>query len=128
MDKSIESDPARLRTREKQLEYGMQTQGYLNDIAAVPKTKRKPTDPKTPNKYQGCSKRSWDGQVRKWRRDLHAWDDVDASSISDTSEVTDSSLEDLNLDSLSLDGTSADSFEEEVAAAFSEDAELIPGF
>ena len=30
--------------------------------------------PKTPNKFQVCSKRSWDGQVRKWRRQLHLFD------------------------------------------------------
>lgn len=30
--------------------------------------------PNTPDKYQRCSKRSWDGQVRKWRRELHEWD------------------------------------------------------
>ncbi len=35
---------------------------------------RKPQDPKTPDKYQKCSKRSWDGQVSKWRRRLHEWD------------------------------------------------------
>lgn len=28
----------------------------------------------TPNIYQVCSKRSWDGQMRKWRRYLHQWD------------------------------------------------------
>ena len=30
--------------------------------------------PRTPSATQQCSKRSWDGQVRKWRRLLHAWD------------------------------------------------------
>lgn len=36
--------------------------------------KRTKQHPKTPNKYQQCSKRSWDGQIRKWRRMLHAFD------------------------------------------------------
>jgi len=40
----------------------------------VPKDKRKPENPRTPKKAQGCSKRSWDGQLKKWRRDLHLWD------------------------------------------------------
>lgn len=30
--------------------------------------------PQTPNVHQECSKRSMDGQVRKWRRMLHAFD------------------------------------------------------
>lgn len=31
-------------------------------------------DPKTPDKFQICSTRSWTGQVRCWRRKLHEWD------------------------------------------------------
>lgn len=30
--------------------------------------------PKTPDVHQKCSKRAFDGQVRKWRRMLHDWD------------------------------------------------------
>jgi hypothetical protein len=46
----------------------------------VAKDHRKPDHPRTPKKTQGCSKRSWDGQLKKWRRDLHLWDpdNVDA--------------------------------------------------
>lgn len=33
-----------------------------------------PVDPVTPDIHQACSKRAFDGQVRKWRRMLHAWD------------------------------------------------------
>ena len=33
-----------------------------------------PVDPVTPDVHQVCSKRAFDGQVRKWRRMLHAWD------------------------------------------------------
>lgn len=37
---------------------------------------RKPTkqDPVTPDKWQDVSKRNWEGQVKKWRRQLHAFD------------------------------------------------------
>ena len=33
-----------------------------------------PIDPMTPDVRQSCSKRAFDGQVRKWRRMLHEWD------------------------------------------------------
>ena len=36
-----------------------------------------PVDPVTPDIHQACSKRAFDGQVRKWRRMLHAWDPVE---------------------------------------------------
>ena len=119
----IETNDSRIATREKQLEYGKQTPGYQNYLATVPKNKRKIGDPKTPNKFQVCSKRSWDGQVRKWRRDLHAWDEVTPESSPDAS------IDDIDISSLSLDGSSSpldQSFEYDTPAlAFTEDAELI---
>lgn len=30
--------------------------------------------PETPDVTQICSKRSFDGQAKKWRRELHLWD------------------------------------------------------
>jgi hypothetical protein len=69
-----ETDPHRLSQRQKQIDFGKNTVGYQTYIQLVPKNQRKRGDPKTPNKYQVCSKRSWDGQVRKWRRMLHKYD------------------------------------------------------
>ena len=33
-------------------------------------------DPQTPDKHKNCSTRSWQGQIRVWRRALHRWDPV----------------------------------------------------
>jgi len=72
--RNAENDPRRLEQRQKQIEYGYKTIGYQNYISKVPKNGRGPKDPVTPRKNQKCSKRSWDGQIRKWRRELHQWD------------------------------------------------------
>jgi len=74
---SSELDEHRLAQRQKQLDYGFKTVGYQKYLALVPKNHREPGNPQhpqTPRKEQKCSKRSWDGQVRKWRRALHAYD------------------------------------------------------
>jgi hypothetical protein len=73
-------DEQRLAQRQKQIDYGYRTVGYLRYRLLVAKDHRKPEHPRTPKKTQGCSKRSWDGQLKKWRRDLHLWDpdNVDA--------------------------------------------------
>jgi len=73
-------DEQRLAQRQKQIDYGYRTVGYLRYRLLVSKDHRKPEHPRTPKKTQGCSKRSWDGQLKKWRRDLHLWDpdNVDA--------------------------------------------------
>ena len=43
----------------------------------MPINKRGRQDPVTPDKNSKCSKRSWDGLVRNWRRKLHLWDPPD---------------------------------------------------
>jgi len=64
----------RIIQRQRQIDYGHRTVGYMRYILEVPKESRKPDHPRTPKKSQRCSKRSWDGQLKKWRRDLHLWD------------------------------------------------------
>jgi len=67
-----ETNPRRLETRQRQIVIGMNTPGYQRYIQLVQHPKR--GDPQIPNKLQVCSKRSWDGQIRKWRRMLHRYD------------------------------------------------------
>jgi histone RNA hairpin-binding protein len=68
------SDPHRLTQRQKQIDFGKNTLGYERYIQLVPKWKRQKTHPATPNKYTLCSTRSWQGQIRVWRKQLHNFD------------------------------------------------------
>lgn len=91
-----ETDSKKLASRQKQIDYGKNTTGYMLYTAQVPRNQRKRGDhPWTPNKYQLCSKRSWDGQVRKWRRALHKFDPNEPScdSIETESNVSGDSNE-----------------------------------
>jgi len=74
-------DIHQLDQRQKQIDYGHQTLGYIRYRLLVPKEKRSRDDPRTPKKTQACSKRSWDGQIKKWRRDLHKWDPEDSTAF-----------------------------------------------
>lgn len=73
-----EDDPRKIAQRMKQIEYGKNTLGYQNYIKLVPKHKRKlhgkDRDPQTPDAKAKSSKRTFDGQVKAWRRQLHEWD------------------------------------------------------
>lgn len=75
-----ETDKRRLQVRQKQVDFGKNTLGYQCYLEQIPKHMRHCTpgplkvNPATPDIRQICSKRSFDGQIRKWRRDLHYWD------------------------------------------------------
>jgi len=76
-----ETDPHRLKQRQKQIDYGYRTIGYIKYTLQIAKDQRLKEHPKTPRKVQTCSKRSWDGQVKKWRRELHKWDPEDPTEF-----------------------------------------------
>jgi hypothetical protein len=64
----------RLEQRQRQIDFGKNTLGYVNYLKQVPKNQRKTGDPRTPDPRRECSKRSFDGLIRSWRRKLHAYD------------------------------------------------------
>lgn len=69
-----ETNHHKLSQRLKQIDYGKNTFGYERYIELVPRDRRKRDDPQTPDVKEVCSKRRWDGKVRKWRRLLHQFD------------------------------------------------------
>jgi len=77
--KPKEVDQKRLAARQKQIDIGMNTDGYRRFIESVPVEARTKAHPRVPDITQVCSKRSWDGQVRKWRRQLHDFDSPEAA-------------------------------------------------
>ncbi|KAL4855654.1 IMPACT family member in pol 5'region [Chlorella vulgaris] len=70
----LESDPHRLAQRQKQIDLGKNTLGYQQG-------RNKKQDPMTPDVYQMCSKRAFEGQVKKWRRQLHTWDPPEEGDV-----------------------------------------------
>uniref|UniRef100_A0A1B0CLE5 Histone RNA hairpin-binding protein RNA-binding domain-containing protein n=1 Tax=Lutzomyia longipalpis TaxID=7200 RepID=A0A1B0CLE5_LUTLO len=72
--KEFETDPDVLMRRQKQIDFGKNTIGYDNYVNQVPREERKATDPNTPRKNIKYSRRAWDGLIKQWRKQLHAWD------------------------------------------------------
>lgn len=74
------TDIHKLAQRQKQIDFGKNTIGYEIYTQQQPKWKRSRNDPWTPDKYKPCSTRSWQGQIRIWRRSLHKYDPMTSSS------------------------------------------------
>ncbi|XP_074642781.1 uncharacterized protein LOC141899996 isoform X2 [Tubulanus polymorphus] len=72
----IEGDEAVLARRQKQIDYGKNTEDYHRYVEVVKKDERKKCMPKTPCKYQKYSRRGWDGLVRSWKKKIHMWESV----------------------------------------------------
>jgi len=83
-------DPDVLTRRSKQIQYGKNTLGYENYIKTTPKEARDKDDPRTPNKYAVYSRRSWDQQIKIWKRALHKFD---PHSSDNGLDITDNGLD-----------------------------------
>uniref|UniRef100_A0A914YCE7 Histone RNA hairpin-binding protein RNA-binding domain-containing protein n=1 Tax=Panagrolaimus superbus TaxID=310955 RepID=A0A914YCE7_9BILA len=67
-------DEALLSRRSKDLEKAKEKDVYQRYASEVPRALRKNgIHPKTPNKYINYSRRSWDSQIRAWKRKLYDW-------------------------------------------------------
>lgn len=64
-----------MRKRQKRINFGKVTAEYERYLNALPKKDREPCHPRTPNKYRKCSRRKFDGLIKKWRKLLHIWDE-----------------------------------------------------
>ena len=62
---------------EKQIDYGKVSVDYSDYLHEVPVNQRTRIHPKTPEKTQKCSRRSFDQQIKIWKRNIHHWKELE---------------------------------------------------
>ncbi|KAK3759221.1 hypothetical protein RRG08_054941 [Elysia crispata] len=91
-----EENRVRMARREKDIAYGKNTDAYRMYIELIPRELRSQNGkkhPRTPKKDKECSRRSWDAQVKLWKRRLHAWANEEATNQESTRSGNDSPQE-----------------------------------
>ncbi|OON15493.1 hypothetical protein X801_08705 [Opisthorchis viverrini] len=72
----LERRQLELLRRQKDIDMGKVTDRYAEYVLSVPKPERERYHPRTPNKFRKVSRRAWDGMIRKWRKHLHNFEDL----------------------------------------------------
>uniref|UniRef100_A0A0N4V2R8 SLBP_RNA_bind domain-containing protein n=1 Tax=Enterobius vermicularis TaxID=51028 RepID=A0A0N4V2R8_ENTVE len=67
------TDKKILEKRTKEIGRAKEKPVYARYLNEVPRNERTRDHPKTPNKYINYSRRSWDSQIRRWKRALYIW-------------------------------------------------------
>eukprot|EP00038_Savillea_parva_P009052 m.180892 g.180892 ORF g.180892 m.180892 type:complete len:272 (-) comp15128_c0_seq1:1760-2575(-) len=119
----IETDAHRLKMRQKAIQYGKNTREYANYMKLVPKKKRGITHPRTPDRFEVMSKRSWDSKVKTWRKQLHEFEPREEGEklTADTANMEEI---DALLDDVEDPASTAHAVNDDEAALASLDAEL----
>lgn len=87
-------DQATLDRRTKEIERAKEKSVYARYLREVPRHLRiKGVHPRTPNKHINFSRRSWDVQIRTWKRSLYDWAGEEPSDSVNTSFCSYSSEE-----------------------------------
>lgn len=84
--KEFEMDQQVIQRRQKQIDYGKNTIGYQTYVHRVPKHQRDRENPVTPDKFIKFSRRSWDQQVKIWRKKIHEYDPTEVIHYQSTKE------------------------------------------
>uniref|UniRef100_A0A0N5AKH0 SLBP_RNA_bind domain-containing protein n=1 Tax=Syphacia muris TaxID=451379 RepID=A0A0N5AKH0_9BILA len=82
--------------RTKEIEKAKEKPVYARYLAEVPRAERTKEHPKTPNKFINYSRRSWDSQVRRWKRSLYIWGGEEPTASCNTSCCGDAPESDLD--------------------------------
>ena len=62
---------------QKQIDYGKVSVDYEEYVEEIPIEKRNRFHPRTPDKLQKTSRRSFDSQIKNWKIAIHKWRDID---------------------------------------------------
>ncbi|KAL5108502.1 hypothetical protein TcWFU_001567 [Taenia crassiceps] len=74
----LERRQSELLRRQRDIDVGKTTEKYAEYVLKIPKPEREKHHPRTPNKFRVVSRRGWDGMIRKWRKDIHNYENLNS--------------------------------------------------